>query len=229
MSLYLTILLCVIIIPLLFSFEKSVSFFKSWKYLIPSLLITGFIFSAVDVIFASKGIWGFNSQYHSNIMISGLPVEEILFFIIVPYASIFIHYVFLFYFPGVSLTDRMTKIITLVLIALLLLIAAIYHNRTYTAFYSIFMVALLLFGLSDKTRILNRFYLTYLIILIPFFIVNAILTGSFIEGEVIWYNNKEISGFRIFTIPGEDIIYGFSLIFMNLLLMSTFRKSIRTS
>ena len=69
---------------------------------------------------------------------------------------------------------------------------------------------------------LSRFYITYLVILIPFFLVNGILTGSFIEDEVVWYNVSEITGFRIFTVPFEDIMYGFSLIFLNLMLMEKF-------
>lgn len=81
------------------------------------------------------------------------------------------------------------------------------------------MAALLIISLTGKIRMLNRFYITYLVILIPFFIVNGILTGSFIEGEVVWYNPSEITGLRIFTVPFEDIMYGFSLIFLNLMLM----------
>ncbi|MBP1666435.1 MAG: hypothetical protein H6Q23_1295, partial [Bacteroidetes bacterium] len=32
-----------------------------------------------------------------------------------------------------------------------------------------------------------------------------------------------ITGFRIFTVPFEDIMYGFSLIFLNLILMEKLR------
>jgi lycopene cyclase domain-containing protein len=59
---------------------------------------------------------------------------------------------------------------------------------------------------------------------IPFFIVNGILTGSFIDDEVVWYNSQEIIGFRIFTVPVEDIVYGFSMILSPLLLLNIFRK-----
>ena len=63
-----------------------------------------------------------------------------------------------------------------------------------------------------------------LVILIPFIIVNGILTGSFIEGEIVWYNPDEITGIRLITIPVEDFAYGFSLILINLHLMNYFRK-----
>ena len=57
--------------------------------------------------------------------------------------------------------------------------------------------------------------------LIPFFIVNGILTGSFIENEVVWYNNTENLNIRLFTIPIEDTIYAFTLILLNLFVVES--------
>lgn len=223
MSLYLTLLLCSLAFPLALSFDKKVAFFRYWKTLFPSLILTGIIFIAADIIFTKNGVWGFNPRYHSGFTPAGIPVEEWLFFFIIPYVSIFTHYVIIIYFPGAYLSDKSTRVITAVMTALLLLLAMIFHSRTYTAIYSAFMAALLIISLTGKSRILNRFYITYLVILIPFFIVNGILTGTFIDGEVVWYNGSEITGLRILTVPFEDIMYGFSLIFLNLMLMEKFK------
>jgi lycopene cyclase domain-containing protein len=62
--------------------------------------------------------------------------------------------------------------------------------------------------------------------LIPFFIVNGILTGSFIENEVVWYSADEIIGIRLFTIPIEDTVYAFTLILTNLALVEFFEKKL---
>ncbi|NSW94790.1 MAG: lycopene cyclase domain-containing protein [Bacteroidales bacterium] len=78
--------------------------------------------------------------------------------------------------------------------------------------------------LFDKSGIINRFYISFLVILIPFFIVNGILTGTFIENEVVWYNNDQTTGIRLLTVPLEDIAYGFSLIFINLFFLDIFKK-----
>jgi lycopene cyclase domain-containing protein len=224
MSLYLIIELCSLAIPLIFSFEKKVAFYKYWKFLIPSILITAIFFIAFDIFFTKIGIWGFNAAYVSSLFIAGLPIEELIFFLVIPYVSIFIHYVFINYFPAVYLTRKITLIITWTLITGLSAIIILFHDRTYTLFYAAIMAILLLVSLFIKGQILNRFYITFLIILVPFFLVNGILTGSFIPEEVIWYNESEIAGFRITTIPFEDILYGFSLILINLLLMSTIQK-----
>ena len=63
---------------------------------------------------------------------------------------------------------------------------------------------------------MGHFYLAFGVILIPFLIVNSILTGSFIEGEVVWYNDVDTLGIRLGTIPVEDVFYAMLLILMNI-------------
>jgi len=225
MSLYLTIELCSLAVPLIFSFDKKVAFYKLWKYLFPSIFFSALFFIAVDIYFTRIGVWGFNPQYTTSLFLAGLPVEEIIFFLIIPYCSIFIHYVFIAYFPDTALSIKMTRIISLAAIVILSATAIIYINRAYTALYSVFLLVVMIVTWLKAPGILNRYYLTFLIILIPFFIVNGILTGSYIEDEVVWYNSSEITGFRIFTIPVEDTFYGFSMILSSLLLMNVFQKT----
>ncbi|NIW00034.1 lycopene cyclase domain-containing protein, partial [Candidatus Saccharibacteria bacterium] len=108
------------------------------------------------------------------------------------------------------------KGITLSLAAMLFLIAIWNLDKAYTSVTFLALSVFLLFHLFVlKSEYLGRFYVTYSILLIPFFIVNGILTGSFIKEEVVWYNNNENLGLRIFTIPVEDVFYGLLLILTN--------------
>ena len=226
MSLYLILLICSLLFPLALSFDRKVAFFRHWPSLIPSLLLTGAFFIVFDIWFAKRAIWGFNPDYHSGIVLAGLPLEEWLFFIVIPYASIFIHYVLIAYFPAKVLSNRVTSGITITLILILAMGILTHPARSYTLVYLLLMIVVLVISYIMKDRLLNRFYISFLVILIPFIIVNGILTGSFIEGEVVWYNPEEITGIRLGTIPVEDFAYGFSMILINLMLMNCFRKKL---
>jgi len=195
-----------------------------WKSIFPSLIIIGSVYITADILFVKYGIWGFNPAYHLNLLLFGLPLEEWLFFIVIPYASIFIHYVFVSYYPNLMLRNTFVRIFSGILILVLLLVIILNHEKTYTLFNFGLLILALILALFDKTRLLNRFYITFLIILIPFFIVNAILTGTFIPGEVVWYNNSEILGIRLLTVPVEDTGYTFSLILLNLLMINRIQK-----
>ena len=195
-----------------------------WKSIFPSLIIIGSVYITADILFVKYGIWGFNPAYHLNLLLFGLPLEEWLFFIVIPYASIFIHYVFVSYYPNLMLSNTFVRIFSGILILVLLLVIILNHEKTYTLFNFSLLILALILALFDKTRLLNRFYITFLIILIPFFIVNAILTGTFIHGEVVWYNNSAILGIRLLTVPIEDTGYTFSLILLNLLMINRIQK-----
>lgn len=224
MSLYSILLIGTISIPLLLSFDKKLRFYKQWEYLFPSLFIVAAFFILFDILFTARGVWGFNPAYHSNILIFNLPLEEWLFFLIVPYASIFLHESILLYFPSFQLGHRTSQVITRSLIVLFSTLALFYSERSYTLYASSLMIVSLVISLFDPSKAIRSFYLTFLIILIPFLAVNGILTGSLIEGEVVWYNNSENLGIRVFTIPIEDFAYGFSLILFNLMLKERLRQ-----
>ena len=224
MSLYLLINVLSIAPPLLLSFDRRVHFHTSWKYLFPAIAITLLIFVIWDIIFTAAGVWSFNETYHSSLEILGLPLEEYLFFITIPYASIFTIHVLAHYFPGFRLNRLLTRLLSYTLIAALLLVAVLHIGEAYTAVSFIFAALVIGLVLWKSPSLLARFYPAYLVILIPFGFVNGLLTGSFIEDQVVWYNDQENLGIRLGTIPLEDLFYGMSLILLVYFLSETFRS-----
>jgi len=223
--LYLIIILLSIIFPFSASFYSKAAFYKKWKYLIVAILIPGIVFIVWDEIFTRMEIWGFNSEYLTGIFIGSLPLEEILFFICVPYACIFIYFTLNYLVEKDYLFPHQELISGGLIIVLLIL--GIYHiDKAYTAMtfilLSFFMTYL---TLKVRVRYMGRFYVAFAIILIPFFIVNGLLTGSFIEGEVVWYNDKATLGLRLGTIPVEDVFYAMLVMLMNISIYERLQES----
>mgnify|MGYP001459993934 CR=1 FL=1 len=227
--LYAALLLGSVAVPALWTFDKKLKFYPKLPAVFLSIVFIGAFFVIKDVVFTNLGVWGFNPVYYSGIRLAGLPLEEWLFFVVIPYASMFLHETVVFLKPGWKLSDRAANRVTLLLILLAAVMMILFHKRLYTFFDALFLVAVLTWSLLSKSGIINRFFLTFGVILIPFFLVNAVLTGSFIPGEVVWYNPGHFMGFRIFTVPAEDAGYAFSLILGNLLMTDLLVKKFTTA
>ncbi|UEG50539.1 lycopene cyclase domain-containing protein [Ferruginibacter lapsinanis] len=210
--------------PLGLSFDKKVAFYKNWKYLFPAMLLPALFYIVWDIFFTSKGIWSFNEEYISGIKIINLPLEEVLFFFIVPYCCVFIYECIHVYFPQVN-NKRVGDIVLKLLAVVLLIVGIIFYDKWYTSctfiLNAVFITAIYLtrkhFNMFDATL----FLVAYLVMLIPFLIVNGFLTSI----PVVIYNNAENVGIRISTIPLEDTFYGMLLILMNIVIYEKLKSN----
>ena len=225
MALYLYLNIASFLIPFLYSFESRMKYIKRWKAVFTAILVTAVFFVFWDIIFTKIGVWSFNPRYHSGIEFFDLPIEEWLFFICIPYASLFIHFAFHYFYPKVSLSDKKVRTIYWMLMAVLLPTIMLHCDKLYTAVNYILLVLVLTYTVFKVPCVLNTFFITFLIILIPFALVNGILTGSFIEEPVVIYNNAENLGIRLGTIPIEDIGYAFSMLLISLVLIKKIENS----
>ena len=224
MSLYLFLNIASFLIPFLYSFENKMKYIRRWKAVFFSIIITAVFFIIWDIIFTKIGVWSFNPRYHSGIEFFDLPIEECLFFICIPYASIFIHFAFHYFYPKVSLSNKTVQIIYWILIIVLLPTIVLHYDKWYTVVNYSLLVLILTYTVFKVHNVLNTFFITFLIILVPFALVNGILTGSFIDEPVVSYNNNENLGIRLGTIPVEDIGYAFTMLLMSLVLITKIEK-----
>jgi lycopene cyclase domain-containing protein len=197
--------------PLALSFDKKVAFYKQWKYFFPAVLFPAAVYIVWDIYFARKGVWSFNENYITGFGLYNLPVEEVLFFFIVPYCCVFIYECIKVYFP--QLKNKATADVLLMGIGLLLWITGIiFYRKYYTGWTCMFTgICIAVIYLSRnyfKSFDAAAFLVAWCIMLIPFLIVNGFLTSI----PVVVYNNGENLGIRIFTIPVEDVFYGMLLI-----------------
>ncbi|MDX5347499.1 MAG: lycopene cyclase domain-containing protein [Hymenobacteraceae bacterium] len=220
MYIYLYLNLFTIFFPLLLSFDKRVQFYKKWKYLFPAMLITGIFFVSWDVLFTQNGVWGFNPEYLTGIYFMGLPLEEILFFVTVPYACVFIYETLNAYLTKDYL-NRFSSVITVLLLVFLLFTAAFNLPQLYTSItFFLLILALIVHYFLFKKEVIGRFYLAYLVHLLPFLLVNGVLTYL----PIVWYNNSYNLGIRIVSIPVEDTMYSMLMLLMTITIFEAFRR-----
>ncbi|MCB0793516.1 MAG: lycopene cyclase domain-containing protein, partial [Flavobacteriales bacterium] len=170
--------------------------------------------------FTAAGVWGFNERYLIGPDLLGLPLEEWLFFLVAPYACVFIHEVLRHFVPR-DVLGVAGRPIALLLALLFLSVGLVTHERAYTATTLLGTALFLAYhALFLRSRWLGRFFLSYGVCLIPFLLVNGVLTGTFLPEPIVWYKDAENLGIRILTIPIEDSVY----LMLLLLIVITFHE-----
>ena len=221
--LYAYILVGSVIVPLLFSIFQ-IDFIKHWKNFTISTLLVAIVFLIWDAIFTQQGVWGFNEDYVLGVYFLNMPIEEWLFFIVIPFCSLFTHFAIFYAFPNLSLSKKFTSYLTGMLIVLSLLLVAFNFKKAYTAVDFSFLALVLILGAIYKIELLQQFYISFLVVLMPFIIVNGILTGALTQAPIVWYDDLENLGIRFITIPVEDFGYAFSMLFANLFIFDSLNK-----
>jgi len=89
MSKYMTALILAGILPFILSFYPRLKFWQNLRPLISSIGLIVVIFGIWDIFAVYRGHWYFNPQGVWNFRIINLPIEEVLFFVIIPFCCIF--------------------------------------------------------------------------------------------------------------------------------------------
>lgn len=222
---YILVLLFSAVVPIARSFEKThIHFAGKFRFLLPAMLITSAVFVAWDVMFTKWGVWGFNDDYVMGLYMFGLPIEEWLFFLVIPYVCLF-SYEVLNYFVKRDFFGPLAIWLSIAMIALMCWLAIAFSDRLYPLWIGVFNIVLLaVVGLAWRPVWLGRFYFMFFVILVPFLLVNGILTGSFLDRIIVWYNPAENLNIRILTIPIEDAFYAFGMLLMTTALYELLRK-----
>ena len=199
------------------------NFIRFWKPFFLAIISVGLFFIIWDIYFAYQNVWGFNDDYLIGIRWFKLPLEEWLFFLLIPYASNFIHYSLEYFFPKLELSKKVTQGISIILFAVSLGVFTWNLDKIYTASSFGLFALLMLFQMLFQWKYARRFYLSFIVIYIPFFFVNSALTGSYSDKPVVFYDDAENLGIRVGTMPLEDSFYCFSMLYGSVLLFEYFR------
>ena len=208
MSLYLLLDILVIAVPLALSFDRKVAFYRHWPAAGLSILTVGAVYVVWDVFATRRGDWSFNEEYTGTLRVAGLPLEEILFFVVVPYACIFVLEVLRAYLPEREWV--LPRWLLAVGGGLLIVTGLVLYRLPYSI--TVFVVTgafFLLIGLQRPSPADRRsFWLALAISYVPFLIANGVLTAM----PVVMYGEGHILGIRVGSIPLEDFLYSFSML-----------------
>lgn len=216
---YLMIDILIILFPLLFTFYKRFAYYRNFKPLFFSILIVGGCYIIWDAVATYRGDWWFNHKYVMEIRLLGLPLEEILFFVTVPYSCIFIYEALQYFLKDeeIDVDVRLFFILSIIFI----IGGALFYDQYYTITVLIscgmfFFLAALLFPHILRSRI---YWLFIMVAFIPFFVMNYLLTSI----PIVLYNSQAMWNIRITTIPVEDFFYNFSLLSFYLMVYLFFK------
>lgn len=216
---FLTVVVC-----FAFSFHPKIRFDKHFLAFLKASVLVAVPFIIWDALFTKFGIWWFNTDYTLGLTIFGLPIEEGLFFICIPFACVFTFFCLDKFFK-LDWANAFNNTIVFVSVIVCILSALLFHDKMYT-FVTAVAATLVLVYLHFIANVewIGKASLVYLILMLGFFPVNGILTGSGLPSAVVNYNPNEFLGIRMFTIPIEDAVYGYSQFLLVLYFFKMFQK-----
>lgn len=221
---YLLVDFFAIIICFIFSFHRKIKFNRHFGAFLKAAILIGIPFIVWDVWFTKHGVWWFRDDYLTGWRLLGLPVEEWLFFLCIPFACVFTYFC-LDKFFNLNWANRANRMLVWGTVTVCLLAGLWYHDRIYTLVTAIATAgSVLLLYYAGKMKWLGKASLVYLILMLGFFPVNGILTGTGLEAPIVNYNPAAHIGFRMGTIPVEDAVYGYTQFLLVLFFFKKFQR-----
>lgn len=221
---YLLINFFTVVVCFIFSFDKRIQFNKHFPAFSKASLLVAIPFIAWDIYFTKAGIWWFNKSYTLGLTWFGLPLEEWMFFICIPFSCVFTFFC-LDKFFNLDWVNALNTVIVFISVIVLTLIALLHYDKTYTLVTAV-VTALTLIFLFFYSRVpwIGKASLVFLILMLGFLPVNGILTGTGLEKPIVNYNPREFLNIRLLTIPIEDAVYGYAQFMLNIYFFKLFDR-----
>lgn len=222
---YALILFFTVIICFIASFDKRLQFNRHFGAFIKAAVLVAIPFIAWDVWFTAKGVWWFNTDYTLGIVIAGLPLEEWLFFICIPFSCVFTYFCFDKFFK-LDWLSGFNNLIVFVSIIVCAVMALLHHDKIYTLVTAIATIVTLIYlHLIVRADWISKASMVYTVLMLGFFPVNGVLTGKGLESPIVNYNPGDFLGIRMITIPIEDAVYGYTQFLLVLYFFKRFKHS----
>jgi len=204
----------ILIGPLLSAFFYKHAVIPKLKPALKSIFLVAIVFIIWDH-FVTDVFWKFNNNFITGIRIGRLPIEEIMFFISVPFACLFLWVNYQLRFDRQKMISSPRYIKYFMVLIFFLSGYFIYIKTYYTGSVFIIFFLTVLLDMIIKTRLFIKeiFWKFSGIVLMLTFFWNLYLTAR----PVVIYNPAYKTGINLITIPVEDFLYG--LVMVSLILI----------
>ena len=220
---YSFVLFFTVVICFIASFDKRILFNRYFGAFIKSAILVAIPFIAWDVWFTATGVWWFNTDYTLGIELAGLPLEEWLFFICIPFSCVFTYFCFDKFFK-LDWLSGFNNIIVFVSVIICSVMALLHDDKVYTLVTAIATITTLIYlHFIARADWIGKASLVFTILMLGFIPVNGLLTGTGLETPIVNYNPEDFLGIRILTIPIEDSVYGYTQFLLVLYFFKRFK------
>lgn len=207
---YALILFLTVIICFIASFDRRILFNRHFGAFLKSAVLVAIPFIAWDVWFTARGVWWFNTDYTLGIVLAGLPLEEWLFFIFIPFSCVFTYFCFDKFFK-LDWLSGFNNLIVFVSVIVCSVMALLHYDKIYTLVTAFATIATLIYlHFIVRADWIGKASLVFTVLMLGFFPVNGVLTGTGLETPIVNYNPNDFLGIRMLTIPIEDAVYGYT-------------------
>lgn len=221
---YILILLFTVIICFVASFNRRIQFNKEFLPFLKAAVLVAVPFIAWDIWFTAHRVWWFDNRYTLGVIIAGLPLEEWLFFLCIPFSCVFTYFCIDKFFKMEWLIG-FNNLIVFVALIVCSVVALLHFDKIYTLVTAIAAIGTLIYlHFIARAEWISKATMVYAILMLGFFPVNGVLTGIGLESPIVNYNPKDFLGIRMLTIPIEDAFYGYTQFLLILYFFKKFQK-----
>lgn len=183
-----------------------------------AIFVVGLPFVVLD-IFVTDLWWYFNPDFVFGLLLFGVPIEEYLFFVGIPWACLVI-WEQLRHMDMKIISARLLYGFSITFGGILTIMASQASMNYTTAAVLMFAVFCMIDSRFNAYLVQKNGLLMFGIVTLCILVFDGYLTAR----PVVTYNHAMITNWRVLSVPIEDFLYGWTLILFNVYVYEYFRR-----
>jgi len=206
---FLFIDILILLAPILVSFFIKMQFYRKWKFAIIGIGFASLLFVIWDMFFTRLGVWTYNPEQNVGLYVYNLPFEDVLFYLVIAYTSLYIYECLRVFFPEI-VHPKLGKLFGWLIVTICSITLFNHYDQIFTSVTALLLIVTYLNHLwVTRGDYLWHLFLAWIITTIPMMLIYGFLTGI----PILIFENEYILGYRLGPIPIE-------LFFQNLLFLT---------